>query len=43
MKEGEAGMSDWKECKLGEVIYSSVSSITANYPHKTIKYLDTGS
>lgn len=33
----------WKECKLGDVIYSNVSSITASYPHKTIKYLDTGS
>ncbi len=33
----------WRECKLGDVIYSNVSSITASYPHKTIKYLDTGS
>jgi type I restriction enzyme S subunit len=33
----------WKECKLGEVIFSNVSSITASYPYKTIKYLDTGS
>lgn len=36
-------MSEWKECKLGEVIYSNRSSITASYSHKTIKYLDTGS
>jgi type I restriction enzyme S subunit len=36
-------VSEWKECKLGEVIFSNVSSITASYPHKTIKYLDTGS
>jgi len=36
-------MSEWKECKLGEVIYSNGSSITASYSHKTIKYLDTGS
>ena len=36
-------MSEWKECKLGEVIFSNVSSITASYPNKTIKYLDTGS
>lgn len=36
-------MKGWKECKLGEVIYSNGSSITASYSHKTIKYLDTGS
>lgn len=36
-------MSEWKECKLGDVVYSNVASITSDYPFKTIQYLDTGS
>src|SRR5690554_3329212 len=36
-------MGEWKECKLGDVIYSNQQSIGKNYPYKTIKYLDTGS
>lgn len=33
----------WRECKLGDVIISNAQSITKDYPHKTIRYLDTGS
>lgn len=36
-------MSEWRECKLGEVITSNTRSLTREYPHKVIKYLDTGS
>lgn len=42
-EEGEDGMREWKECKLGDVIISNAQSITKDYPHKTIRYLDTGS
>ncbi len=36
-------MNEWKECKLGDVVNSNVVSITTAYPHRLIKYLDTGS
>jgi len=36
-------VSKWKKCKMGDVIKTNVNSITANYPHKEILYLDTGS
>ena len=36
-------MSEWKECKLGDVVSSNNQSITNGYPYKTIQYLDTGS
>ena len=36
-------MSEWKKCKLGEVVKSNANSIGKDYPHKKIKYLDTGS
>jgi len=36
-------MSEWKECKLGDVISSNKQSIDKNYSHRTILYLDTGS
>ena len=36
-------MSEWKECKLGDVVSSNKESIGKNYPYQTILYLDTGS
>ncbi|WP_115543261.1 restriction endonuclease subunit S [Helicobacter didelphidarum] len=36
-------MSEWKTCRLGEVVDTNLKSISKNYPHKIIKYLDTGS
>ena len=36
-------MSEWKECKLGEVVSSNRRSISKEYPIKEILYLDTGS
>ena len=33
----------WKECNLGDVITSNPRSISKDYPHKVIQYLDTGS
>ncbi len=36
-------MSEWKEYKLGDLISINAKSIDRNYPHKRIKYLDTGS
>ena len=36
-------MSEWKECKLEDIISSNQSSITSKYPYKEIAYLDTGS
>ena len=36
-------MSEWKECKLRDVISSNNQSITNGYSYKTIQYLDTGS
>ena len=36
-------MSEWRECKLGEVIQTNVSSLSSTYPYSDILYLDTGS
>jgi type I restriction enzyme S subunit len=36
-------MSEWKECKLGDVVTSNRQSISNGYPHQKILYLDTGS
>ena len=36
-------MSEWRECKLGEMIKTNVSSITSSYLFNEILYLDTGS
>ena len=36
-------MSEWRECKLGDVIKTNVNSLTSSYPFKEILYLDTGS
>lgn len=36
-------MTEWKECKLGDVIISNCQSINKEYPHETIQYLDTSS
>jgi len=36
-------MSEWKECKLGDVATSNNLSIGKHYLHRTILYLDTGS
>ena len=36
-------MTEWKECKLGDVIRSNNQNITNGYSYKTIQYLDTGS
>lgn len=36
-------MSEWRECKLGEMVKTNVTSITAGYPFNEILYLDTGS
>lgn len=36
-------MSEWKEYKLGEMIFTNVQSISKAYPYSNIKYLDTGS
>lgn len=36
-------MSEWKECKLGDVVSSNNQSISVDYPFKEILYLDTGS
>ncbi|NLG39928.1 MAG: restriction endonuclease subunit S [Fibrobacter sp.] len=41
--ESEAGMSEWKECKLGDIASSNLKSITKDYSYETIYYLDTGS
>jgi len=36
-------MSEWKECKLGEIVNTNVDSLSLNYPYSNILYLDTGS
>jgi type I restriction enzyme S subunit len=36
-------MSEWKEYRLGDLVYINKHSIDKNYPHKIIEYLDTGS
>jgi type I restriction enzyme S subunit len=36
-------MSEWRECKLGEMIKTNVNSIAASYSFNEILYLDTGS
>ncbi|MBU1044352.1 MAG: restriction endonuclease subunit S [Candidatus Omnitrophica bacterium] len=36
-------MTDWKECKLGDVISSNNRSVGRDYKFNVIKYLDTGS
>lgn len=36
-------MTEWKECKLGEIAKSNTQSISKNYPNEIIQYLDTGS
>jgi type I restriction enzyme, S subunit len=40
--EGEA-MSEWQECKLGDVVATNTKSVDKNYPFNSILYLDTGS
>ena len=36
-------MSEWKEFKLGSVINTNECSVSQEYPHREILYLDTGS
>jgi len=36
-------MSEWKEYKLGNLVYTNTKSIDLKYPYKEIEYLDTGS
>jgi type I restriction enzyme S subunit len=36
-------MSEWRECKLNEIIKTNETSITTDYPFDEILYLDTGS
>lgn len=36
-------MSEWKEYKLGDLLKINQNSINGEFPHKEIKYLDTGS
>jgi len=36
-------MSEWKECKVGDIAKSNLLTLDKNYPHKEILYLDTGS
>lgn len=36
-------MGEWRETSLGEVVSSNNSSITSDYSHEKILYLDTGS
>jgi type I restriction enzyme S subunit len=36
-------MSEWKKCKLGDVVDSNLLTIGKNFPFKKIQYLDTGS
>jgi type I restriction enzyme S subunit len=43
MIKGQTEMSEWKECKLGDIINSNVSSITTSFPYDRIFYIDTGS
>ncbi|MBL7558975.1 restriction endonuclease subunit S [Olleya sp. YSTF-M6] len=35
--------NNWKEERLGDVIYTNENNISKGFPHKDIKYLDTGS
>ncbi|PIP39968.1 restriction endonuclease subunit S [Candidatus Desantisbacteria bacterium CG_4_9_14_3_um_filter_40_11] len=39
----DAGLGEWRECRLGKHIYINSRSIDKNYPYKEIEYLDTGS
>ena len=36
-------MTNWKECKLGDVVRSNVRSVDRHYSNQAIQYLDTGS
>lgn len=36
-------MSEWQECKLGDVVITNAKSIDKSYSFETILYLDTGS
>lgn len=39
----EEAMEDWETVKVGDYVSTNLSTITKNYPHKVIKYLDTSS
>ena len=36
-------MSEWRECKLGDVVITNAKSIDKSYSFEAISYLDTGS
>jgi type I restriction enzyme S subunit len=36
-------VSEWKDCKLGDVIVTNAKTIDKSYPFESILYLDTGS